>query len=67
MSDETVEFEDARCIRETQKAIQVRLSDRQRPIWIPQSIVHDDSEVYKFGQSGKLVLPEWFALRMGLI
>jgi 4-hydroxy-3-methylbut-2-enyl diphosphate reductase IspH len=65
--DETVEFEDARCIGQTDKAIKVRLADRERPIWVPQSVVHDDSEVYKLGQTGKLVLPEWFALKEGLI
>ena len=63
----TVEFEDAVCVGQSAKAIQVRLADRQSPIWIPQSLVHDDSEVYKQGQKGTLVLPEWFAIKEGLV
>ena len=35
--------------------------------WIPQSLIDDDSEVYKPGQRGDLVIPEWFALKEGLI
>jgi 4-hydroxy-3-methylbut-2-enyl diphosphate reductase IspH len=66
-SEETVEFEDTRCIGQTDKAIKVRLATREEPIWVPQSVVHDDSEVYKLGQTGILVLPEWFALKEGLI
>lgn len=61
-----VEFE-AVCIGATLKAIQVKLAEHEKPIWIPQSLVHDDSEVYKPGQKGSLIVPEWWALKEGLI
>jgi hypothetical protein len=35
-------------------------------IWIPKSVIHDDSEVYKEGAEGKLVVARWFAEKEGL-
>jgi hypothetical protein len=29
--------------------------------WIPQSVVHPDSEVYKKGQKGKVIVYTWWA------
>jgi hypothetical protein len=29
--------------------------------WIPTSQIHDDSEVYKAGTEGTLVIPRWVA------
>lgn len=52
-------------LRETDKALYVDLGDKKT--WIPKSLIHDDSEVWKAGQSGTLVIPEWFALKEGLI
>ena len=63
-----VEFENCYCNGETAKAIHVfGASDNDDGNWIPKSVVHDDSEVYKQGDEGKLVLEEWFALKEGLI
>lgn len=67
MPDEGFVTFNAVCLGQTDKAIKVRLDDYLTPIWVPQSLVHDDSEVYKLGQKGTLVLPEWFALKEGLI
>lgn len=59
----------ARCHRSTAKAILVTLDDeggvKQR--WVPQDCVHDDSEVYQSGQSGKLVVVDgsWWARQEG--
>ena len=36
-----------------------------KEFWVPQSTVHDDSEVYKEGDSGKLVVQLWFAEKNG--
>lgn len=35
--------------------------------WIPHSQITDDSEVYKPGTSGKLVVKEWLAEQRGWI
>lgn len=55
-------------LRKTEKALlcDVGAKDGQ-PRWIPQSQIDDDSEVWKPGQSGELVISEWFALKDGLI
>lgn len=48
-----------RCTRQTDAAIFV---DNGRPFsdrWIPQSVIDEDSEVYKKGTSGKLIVAEW--------
>ncbi len=63
MSDSTVSF-DAKCIRETPKAILVVIEDDE--VWVPKSVVHDDSEVYEEGHEGTLVLHEWWARKEGL-
>jgi len=57
-------FEDVTCHHETEKAIFVKI-DGQEYI-IPKSQVSDDSEVYKEGTSGKLVITVWIAEKKGL-
>jgi len=67
MGDDTVSLDDVECIRETNSAILCRIGDkRKREVWIPQSQVHDDSEVYAKGHKGKLVVTQWFAEQEGL-
>jgi len=34
--------------------------------WIPQTQIDDDSEVYKRGDEGKLVISRWIARQKGL-
>jgi len=34
---------------------------RGEEVWIPTSQVHEDSEVYKTGTEGTLVIPRWVA------
>lgn len=36
-------------------------------LWVPQSQVDDDSEVWKAGQTGTLVVSEWWANERGLV
>ncbi len=59
------EFEGAECIRETPKAILVKIDENE--IWFPKWAIDDDSEVWKEGQSGKLVIAERVAEEKGLI
>lgn len=56
-----VEIDGVECIRETQRAILCMIDGRER--WIPQSCVHEDSEVYGLGHVGKLVVAGWFAAK----
>ena len=35
--------------------------------WVPYSTVHDDSEVYREGDVGKLVLKTWWVERQGWV
>lgn len=51
--------------RETPKAILVDFGGKTE--WIPQSAVHDDSEAWKFGDVGKLVVFTWFARKKGWV
>jgi hypothetical protein len=59
-----VTIRDAKCIRQTEKAILVEVEGEQ--FWIPQSQVEDDSEVYKAGTEGDLVISDWIAEQKGL-
>lgn len=69
----------AECIEATGRAILIRdsgatkvfleagLSSPIAEFWVPQSQIHDDSEVWKPGQTGRLVVNEWWAEKKGLI
>ena len=57
-----VSIEDAVAIRETDKALLVRVGadgDDQKEVWIPKSQILDDSEVFEMGGEGTLVVPRW--------
>ncbi len=56
---------DARCLRETDKAILVEIDGDE--YWIPQSQVSEDSEVWKEGDEGDLVISSWIAKQKQLI
>ena len=63
---EPVEFDDCECRRETAMAPLVCIDGRE--IWVPESVVHDDSEVFDADDnaSDKFVVKEWWATREGL-
>ncbi len=50
---------EAVCIRETEKAIQCQCEDGKEH-WIPKSQIDDDSEVYRLGNAGLLIVNQWF-------
>jgi hypothetical protein len=65
---EPFRIENTKCIRETDKAILVENDSLPNSeLWIPKSCVHDDSEVYKRGDEGTLVVFEWFARKNDLV
>lgn len=53
------------CTEERPKAIQVQ-DAKGNSKWIPQSVIHDDSEVYRTNTSGRLVVAFWWAEKEGL-
>ena len=64
-NDELVEFEDVEVIAQTDKAILCRINGDEK--WIPQSQVHDNSEIWNKGDEGTLVVTLWWAVKAGLV
>jgi hypothetical protein len=63
-----IRFNDTRCLRSTEKAIQVESHElEESPTWIPQSQVHEESEVWKAGDEGVLIVTSWYAEQKGWI
>lgn len=64
---EPVKFKDAECIKETARAILVKVEGTE-PFWIPKRCVHDDSEVFDATNNaeGELVIVGWWAEENGL-
>jgi hypothetical protein len=60
----TVEFT-AKAIKSTDAAVLCEIDGEE--MWIPQSQIHDDSEVWKEGDEGKLVVSQWIAKKKDLI
>lgn len=50
---------------ETEKALKVVLEDLHQHCWIPKSQIHDDSEIWRNGQSGVVVVSRWMADQNG--
>lgn len=59
----------AKCIAESKnkKSILVDAPDFDEPEWIAVSQIDEDSEVYKVGTSGDLIITEWLARYRGWI
>lgn len=60
-------FYGCKIIKETDGAILVKFEDKEKEQWIPKSLIHDNSEIWIEGDKGVLVVPEWFAIKEGLI
>ena len=52
--------------KETNRAIYVEDVD-SKCFWVPKSVLHDDSEVWKKDQEGNLVVFEWWAEKNNFI
>jgi len=62
-----VEFEGCTAIADTDEAVLVEIPDADEEVWLPKSQIDDDSEVYKKGTDGRLIIPEWLAVKKGLV
>lgn len=69
MNDESHSLGNGKCIRETDKAILVKLDDDDSERWIPKSQLHDDSEVFdELGNAdGEVIVKLWFAEKEGWV
>jgi hypothetical protein len=69
--EETVSFEDVKAVRSTQMALLVRIGGSKAEggveVWIPQSQIDDNSEVWREGDEGQLVISQWIAEQNGLV
>lgn len=57
--------ENVRCDVDTDKALLAEFEDGSKH-WIPKKVIHDDSDVYKKGTDGNLIVEDWFAEKEGL-
>lgn len=54
------------CLRTSNLAILVCINGEDEDIWIPKSVVHDNSDVYdSVGQRGDVVVKHWWAEKEG--
>ena len=58
-------FEDVKVVSESALAIRVDIDGEL--VWIPQSQVDDESEIWQTGDEGRLVVSEWIATEKGLV
>ena len=66
--NETVTFIEVSCDAETDKALHCLGEDLgEKGAWVPKSQVHDDSEIFKKGHTGTLVVTYWWAEEAKLI
>lgn len=63
--DDQVRFDNITATGETAKAIHCELEGE--PCWVPKSQITDDSEVWEKGQTGTLVVTQWWAKKAGLV
>ena len=63
--DDEVRIEGVKALRATERAFLVRIEGEEH--WFPQSQICDDSEVYKAGDEGTLVITRWIAQQKGLL
>ena len=64
MDDNSFTYGNVKSIRDTDKALLVEDDDGDQ-IWVPKSQLTEDSEVWKTGQDGDLVVTKWFAEQHG--
>ena len=64
--DDVVRFADCTAVHATAKALLVDVPDLGE-LWVPQSVIDDESEVFEAGHEGELILKEWWANKEGLV
>lgn len=69
MSNGGVSLGVGRVKRSTEKAILVELDSYDDEVWVPKSVIHDDSMLWKgeLYEEGDLVVAEWWAESNGYL
>lgn len=62
--EKNVSILEVQCLGESAKAILVAVNGDEH--WIPKTQVHDDSDVFAKGHTGKLVISKWIAIQREL-
>jgi hypothetical protein len=67
-----VDLGKATLVRETERAVLVRIDKSKKELWIPKTVLSDDSEVYgkdagPDGTVGRCIVAEWWAEKEGLV
>lgn len=63
----TAKFEKCRVIRESDSGLALLIEIDGKEIWVPKSVIDEDSEVWEDEQEGELVVYEWWAEDKGLV
>lgn len=64
-SSDAFYLDDCKCEGETDAAVRVSGPDLDNEVWVPKSVLHDDSEVCGEGDEGRLAVKTWFARKQG--
>lgn len=67
--EEPLSLGPARALRETDRALRVELVSGEL-LWVPKSVIHDDSEVWQSsdkseGVEGDFIVKRWWAAKNG--
>ena len=61
MSDGIFDIPNTTIIKATVKAILIKSPELKKEEWVPLSAIHDNSEIWKKGETGTLLVKSWFA------
>lgn len=68
MSNDPCTLGDGRVLREAKSGLALLISVENEEIWVPKSILHDESDIdetSEVGDEGDVVVPEWWAEQEG--
>lgn len=64
---ETYEIEDVEATIATSMALLCKFPDKREEVWVPRSLINEESEVQEEGDRGTLIVAGWFAEKEELI
>ena len=48
-------------------ALRIKLEEEDKLIWVPKSVIHDNTEVYDLNHEGDVMVDQWWAEDKGFI
>jgi hypothetical protein len=60
LNDDTVAIPNVTVEKETKAALLV-ITDNGEKVWVPKSLIGEESEVYAAGDTGNMTVTRWFA------